>query len=61
MSESNVSVSVNASGSQLAADVAKVEEVLALIEKYDALLPIPAVAKTAIADLAALLRFFVKG
>lgn len=41
----------------LKADIAAVEQVVALIEKYDALLPIPENIKTGVADLDALLKW----
>lgn len=47
----------NIDPAQIKDDIAKVEQVVALVEKYDALLPIPAAIKTAIADLDALLKW----
>jgi len=42
---------------EVQADVAKVEEVVALAEKYESLLPLPASVKTGLADLDAALKF----
>ena len=42
---------------EVEADVAKVEEVVVLVEKYEGLLPLPASVKTAVADLDAALKF----
>lgn len=44
------------SKSEIVADIAKVEEVVGLIAKYDSLLPIPASAKAGIAEFDALLK-----
>lgn len=43
--------------SEIQADVAKVEEVVALVAKYETMLPLPASVKTGVADLDAFLKF----
>jgi hypothetical protein len=43
--------------SEIEADLAKVQEVLAIAEKYEGDLPIPASVKTAIGDLVKALTF----
>lgn len=45
------------SKAEIESDIAKVEEVVALVEKYDGLLPIPSYVKTAVADLDEALKF----
>lgn len=42
---------------EIVADLAKVEEVVALIEKYDGALPLPASVKTGITDFDNFLKF----
>jgi len=42
---------------EVQADIEKVEEVVAIVAKYDALLPIPASVKTAVTDLDNALKF----
>lgn len=42
---------------ELKADIAAIEQIVAVIAKYDDLLPIPEAVKTGIADLDALLKW----
>lgn len=42
---------------EIQADLAKVEEVVAIVEKYDGALPLPASVKTGVTDLDNALKF----